>query len=251
MSGGMIGGGGVDPPTTTKGDISGFDTTYARIPIGANGQILEADSTEALGLKWQTPSTGVSLSSDNIWTGLQTFTHAGENGNGGKMEYFGEHTNIGEEYDFSWTPTTPISFDDYSAVYCFYSYGLDSTGTSFDLRMMINNDSSTNYSETGTTQSTTTVTGVQNVSQAYFTLSDTSQNSGNSTQISGGFIITSVEDQYQFIKHWADSWNRTTRNFLGHKAEIQTTITTLDFDSSVGTPAGWINGKWQFYGARK
>jgi len=169
----------------------------------------------------------------------------------GALEYLGEHTNTTEEYDFSFTPTTPITFDDYSAIYCFYSYGLDAAGTAFDLRMMINNDSSTNYSETGTTQTTTTVTGVQNVSQAYFTLSDTSQNTGNSTQISGGFIITSVEDQYQFIKHWADSWNRTTRNFLGHKAEIQTTITTLDFDSSVGTPAGWINGKWQFYGMKK
>ena len=33
MSGGMIGGGGTDPPTTTKGDISGFDTTFARVPV--------------------------------------------------------------------------------------------------------------------------------------------------------------------------------------------------------------------------
>ncbi len=54
----MIGAGGVDPPTTTKGDISGFDTTYARIPIGSNGQILEADSTTALGLKWATAAAG-------------------------------------------------------------------------------------------------------------------------------------------------------------------------------------------------
>jgi hypothetical protein len=52
MSGGMIGGGGSNPPTTTKGDVSGFDTTYARIPIGANTYVLTADSSEALGLKW-------------------------------------------------------------------------------------------------------------------------------------------------------------------------------------------------------
>jgi len=50
MSGGMIGGGGVDPPTTTKGDISGFDTTYARVPVGADGTVLTADSTTALGI---------------------------------------------------------------------------------------------------------------------------------------------------------------------------------------------------------
>jgi hypothetical protein len=56
MSGGMIGGGGTDPPTTTKGDVSGFDTTFARIPIGTNNQVLTADSAQALGLKWATPS---------------------------------------------------------------------------------------------------------------------------------------------------------------------------------------------------
>jgi hypothetical protein len=57
MSGGMGGGEtGVDPPTTTKGDLSGFDTTFDRVPIGTNNQVLTADSTEALGLKWATPT---------------------------------------------------------------------------------------------------------------------------------------------------------------------------------------------------
>lgn len=54
MSGGMGGGeAGVDPPTTTKGDVSGFSTTFARIPIGVDSTVLTADSTEALGLKWE------------------------------------------------------------------------------------------------------------------------------------------------------------------------------------------------------
>ena len=52
----MIGGGGSNPPTTQKGDVSGFDTTYARIPIGSNDQVLTADSTQALGLKWANAS---------------------------------------------------------------------------------------------------------------------------------------------------------------------------------------------------
>jgi len=39
-------------PLTTKGDLYGFSTLDARIPIGTNGQILTADSTAALGLKW-------------------------------------------------------------------------------------------------------------------------------------------------------------------------------------------------------
>ena len=43
-------------PLTTKGDLYGFSTVGARIPIGANGTVLTADSAEALGLKWAAPA---------------------------------------------------------------------------------------------------------------------------------------------------------------------------------------------------
>lgn len=43
-------------PLTTKGDVLGYDTALARVPIGTNNQVLTADSTQALGLKWATPS---------------------------------------------------------------------------------------------------------------------------------------------------------------------------------------------------
>jgi len=46
-------GGGSTSPLTTKGDLFGFDSVGNRIPIGANKTILVADSTQALGLKWQ------------------------------------------------------------------------------------------------------------------------------------------------------------------------------------------------------
>lgn len=39
-------------PLTTKGDIAGFSTVPARVPVGTNGYVLTADSTQALGLKW-------------------------------------------------------------------------------------------------------------------------------------------------------------------------------------------------------
>ena len=45
-------------PLTTKGDLLGFSTLDARIPIGANATVLTADSTESLGLKWAAPSSG-------------------------------------------------------------------------------------------------------------------------------------------------------------------------------------------------
>lgn len=48
------GGGGLS--VTTKGDLQGFDTAANRVPVGANGTVLVADSTQALGVKYKTPS---------------------------------------------------------------------------------------------------------------------------------------------------------------------------------------------------
>lgn len=52
---------GATSPLTTKGDLYGFSTSDQRIPIGANGTILTADSTESLGLKWAAAAGGGGL----------------------------------------------------------------------------------------------------------------------------------------------------------------------------------------------
>ena len=49
---------GATSPLTTKGDVWGYSTLDARIPVGTNNQVLTADSTQALGVKWATPSSG-------------------------------------------------------------------------------------------------------------------------------------------------------------------------------------------------
>jgi hypothetical protein len=49
---------GAVSPLTTKGDLYGFGSSDARIPIGTNGHILTADSAETLGLKWAAPAGG-------------------------------------------------------------------------------------------------------------------------------------------------------------------------------------------------
>jgi hypothetical protein len=43
---------------TTKGDLLSYSTTAARLGVGSNGTVLTADSAEATGLKWATPSSG-------------------------------------------------------------------------------------------------------------------------------------------------------------------------------------------------
>ena len=59
---------GSSTPLTTKGDLFGFSTLNARVPIGTNNQVLTADSAEALGLKWATASSGgmTSLASGSL-----------------------------------------------------------------------------------------------------------------------------------------------------------------------------------------
>lgn len=61
-AGNFVRGGCGSTSVTTKGDLQGFDTAPNRIPVGTNGQVLTADSTQALGVKWATPATsGVTI----------------------------------------------------------------------------------------------------------------------------------------------------------------------------------------------
>jgi hypothetical protein len=45
-------------PLTTKGDLYGYSTTNARIPVGTDTHVLTADSSEALGVKWSAAGSG-------------------------------------------------------------------------------------------------------------------------------------------------------------------------------------------------
>ena len=77
-----VGGGS---PLTTKGDLFTFSTTDARLPVGADGTTLVADSAEATGLKWQAAAGGganwsLLNSGGTALTGATTVTVSGISG---------------------------------------------------------------------------------------------------------------------------------------------------------------------------
>jgi hypothetical protein len=55
---------GAEEPTaltgiaTTKGDLLAFGSALTRLPVGSDGQVLKADSTQALGVKWADETGG-------------------------------------------------------------------------------------------------------------------------------------------------------------------------------------------------
>jgi len=64
---------GTASPLTTKGDVWGYSTTNARVPVGADATVLTADSTQALGVKWAAVSSGgMTLLSTTNLTGTAT-----------------------------------------------------------------------------------------------------------------------------------------------------------------------------------
>lgn len=51
------GSGGTTSPLTTKGDVWGFSTVNARVPVGSDGQVLTSRASASPGVDWETPTT--------------------------------------------------------------------------------------------------------------------------------------------------------------------------------------------------
>jgi len=64
---------------TTKGDLQGFSTVPVRVAVGANGQYLTADSSNADGLSWNTP--GGTILANGASTSLTRIGSSGSDSN--------------------------------------------------------------------------------------------------------------------------------------------------------------------------
>lgn len=69
-------------PLTTKGDIWGYSSTNARIPVGANGLVLQADSTQTLGVKWASVGGAGAVEYDYVENTAGVTVTATSDGNG-------------------------------------------------------------------------------------------------------------------------------------------------------------------------
>lgn len=68
--------GGLVSAVTTKGDLWGFDTGDKRVPVGANGFVLTADSAQALGVKWAAAGGSNALLDGSVHTDTVAYTIA-------------------------------------------------------------------------------------------------------------------------------------------------------------------------------
>jgi hypothetical protein len=198
-------------PLTTKGDLYGFSTLDARIPIGTNDQVLTADSAQALGLKWATPaapSRAITLVSTTTMSGA-THTVSGLSGDtfswqivdatnntAGANISFRINADSGSNYAYS--SFSAHSYSTYVSNYMSNQSGTTGGFTSMFLGLFTNNTGS-KYSGYGTISGGTTASAIKLVNAAGNPDTTGSGTSGKSAWMQGSYTSGSAISSISFI----------------------------------------------------
>ena len=211
---------GAVSPLTTKGDVWGYSTLDARIPVGANDTVLTADSAQALGVKWAAPSAGAN------WSLL----------NSGGTSLSGSAVTI-----------SSISGKDKLMVVW------SGTATQSDFRLRLNADTGANYSYFGgfiqgdSSANAGLVGNLVGTAQTSIQIGKTS-NAASASTVSGGITITGCNATgfKQFAYASGADYNSSTnqRNlsaqgiYIGTSTISSVTISTTS--GNFGTGTVWV-----------
>ena len=215
-------------PLTTKGDLFGYSTVDARIPIGTNNQVLTADSAQALGLKWATPSGSMTLLSTTTLTGAATVTVS---------SISGAYKNLYIEVENPYGATTDR-----------------------DLRMRLNSDSTTNYGGILNYANSVNVTPAAGATTSSSTRIDDPSNANMTTSDTKNFTTITIYNYasatsthlFQRISRTRNATGETSvgiyNGVWGLGAAITAAITSIDFIYGIATGGNWGGGTVRIYG---
>jgi hypothetical protein len=105
-------------PLTAKGDLFGYSTTQARVPVGNNGETIVADSSTSTGLRYTAgnPIPNPTLNSCfDIWQRGTSFTPANSTYTADRWAYFGQNSTNFTVERVATGDTTNLPFIQYAA----------------------------------------------------------------------------------------------------------------------------------------
>lgn len=194
---------------TTKGDILGYSTTEARLPIGADGTVLTADSTQTLGLKWGTST--------------------------GKLSLLDSHVASGTESTYTYTPGTALTASDYSK---FFIVIRGQMTLAFTLQLVLNGIVTTYQTNGWRNANATTDTNDKVVNGTEYKIHDSSLGGTNADfEALIEIMINGIASNRPSFRSWCnDNTDLTNSRYWGTiSGTAVTTITSINIKASTST----------------